>query len=71
MLESRKDREARGQNGGFTPNNGNASAQNTNNFQPNNGAAPANNNSTQNNDTPDPFAGSGDTIDISDDDLPF
>ena len=71
LLESRKDREARGQNGGFTPNNGNASAQNTNNFQPNNGAAPANNNSTQNNDTPDPFAGSGDTIDISDDDLPF
>ena len=73
LLESRKDREARGQNGGFTPNNGNAGAQNTNNFQPNNGM---NNNSSINNtasqNTPqDPFAGSGDTIDISDDDLPF
>lgn len=73
LLESRKDREARGQNGGYTPNNnGNASAQNTNNFQPNNGSAPANNNNSQgNNNAQDPFAGSGDTIDISDDDLPF
>ncbi|RVU71497.1 MULTISPECIES: single-stranded DNA-binding protein [Lactobacillus] len=73
LLESRKDREARGQNGGFTPNNnGNAGAQNTNNFQPNNGGAPAANTNNAPQDKPqDPFAGSGDTIDISDDDLPF
>ena len=69
LLESRKDREARGQNTGFSPaNNGNASAQNTNNFQPNNGAS-ENNDSNQN--QADPFAGAGNSIDISDDDLPF
>lgn len=75
LLESRKDREARGQNGGYTPsNNGNAGASNTNNFQPNNGAASNNTNNNSNNSQnkpQDPFAGSGDTIDISDDDLPF
>ena len=72
LLESRKDREARGQNGGYTPNNnGNFGNQNTNNT-PNMGAS--NQNNTANNgpdNTQDPFAGSGDTIDISDDDLPF
>lgn len=75
LLESRKDREARGQNGGYTPsNNGNAGASNTNNFQPNNEAASNNTNNNSNNSQnkpQDPFAGSGDTIDISDDDLPF
>ena len=72
LLESRKDREARGQNGGYTPNNnGNFGNQNTNNT-PNMGGS--NQNNTANNgpdNTQDPFAGSGDTIDISDDDLPF
>ena len=68
LLESRKDREARGQNGGYTPNNnGNYGNQNTNN-NPNMGT-PNQNNGLDN--TQDPFAGSGDTIDISDDDLPF
>lgn len=75
LLESRRDREARGQNGGYnnqqggyTPNNNGNSALSTNNFQNNgNNQAANNNNST----TEDPFAGSGDTIDISDDDLPF
>ena len=71
LLESRKDREARGQNGGYTPNNngnyGNHGNQNTNN-NPNMGT-PNQNNGLDN--TQDPFAGSGDTIDISDDDLPF
>lgn len=65
LLESRRDREARSQNGGFTPNVGNAG------FQGNNGPSQSINN---NNTTPqpqDPFAGSGDAIDISDDDLPF
>lgn len=76
LLESRRDREARNQNGGYnTPNNGNSfgnTAPNTNNFQGN--SAPANdaNNTNDNQSKPqDPFAGSGDTIDISDDDLPF
>ena len=69
LLESRKDREARGQNGGYTPNN---STPSTNNFQNNGGSQNNNpqNNNNQNN-AQDPFAGSGDTIDISDDDLPF
>lgn len=61
LLESRKDREARGQNGGYTPNAGNNGGSQNNNPQNNN-----NQNASQ-----DPFAGSGDTIDISDDDLPF
>ena len=72
LLESRKDHEARGQNGGYTPNNGNNSTPSTNNFQNNGGSQNNNpqNNNNQNN-AQDPFAGSGDTIDISDDDLPF
>ncbi|WP_308556007.1 single-stranded DNA-binding protein [uncultured Lactobacillus sp.] len=72
LLESRKDREARGQNGGYTPNAGNNSAPSTNNFQ-NNGGSQNNNpqNNNNQNASQDPFAGSGDTIDISDDDLPF
>ena len=72
LLESRKDHEAHGQNGGYTPNNGNNSTPSTNNFQNNGGSQNNNpqNNNNQNN-AQDPFAGSGDTIDISDDDLPF
>lgn len=76
LLESRRDREARNQNGGYNaPNNGNSfgnNAPNTNNFQGN--SAPvndANNNNDSQQKPQDPFAGSGDTIDISDDDLPF
>lgn len=72
LLESRKDREARGQNSGFTPNNdGNLGSPNTNNPQ-NMGTSNQNNPiNSQSDAAQDPFAGSGDTIDISDDDLPF
>lgn len=74
LLESRKDREARGQNGGFTPtdngNFGNQNANNSPNMGPSNQNNPLNSNNQSDN-TQDPFAGSGDTIDISDDDLPF
>ncbi|RMC52065.1 single-stranded DNA-binding protein [Lactobacillus sp. ESL0228] len=72
LLESRKDRETRGQNGGFTPNNnggfGNPNATSSPNMGQSNQNTPINN---QPDTTQDPFAGSGDTIDISDDDLPF
>ena len=71
LLESRKDREARGQNGGYTPNTGNAGAPSTNNFQNNGGSQNNAQNNNQSNNAQDPFAGSGDPIDISDDDLPF
>lgn len=72
LLESRKDREARGQNGGYTPNTGNNnSAPSTNNFQNNGGSQNNPQNNDNQNKSQDPFAGSGDTIDISDDDLPF
>ena len=72
LLESRKDREARGQNGGYTPNTGNAGAPSTNNFQNNGGSQnTTQNTNNQSNNAQDPFAGSGDPIDISDDDLPF
>lgn len=71
FLESRRDRENRSGDTGFNPG---GSSQNSG-FQPNNGGMPSGNNSGANNaggqQTPDPFAGSGDTIDISDDDLPF
>ena len=40
------------------------------NVNNNNGTNYTNNSSTQSQ-APDPFAGSGDTIDITDDDLPF
>ncbi|CCI86829.1 single-stranded DNA-binding protein [Lactobacillus gigeriorum] len=65
LLESRRDREARSQNGGFTPNVGNAG------FQGNNGPSQPINNNNATPQPQDPFAGSGDAIDISDDDLPF
>ncbi|ALJ23003.1 single-stranded DNA-binding protein [Lactobacillus gallinarum] len=71
LLESRKDREARGQNGGYTPSTGNAGAPSTNNFQNNGGSQNNAQNNNQSNNAQDPFAGSGDPIDISDDDLPF
>ncbi|RMC48920.1 single-stranded DNA-binding protein [Lactobacillus sp. ESL0228] len=55
LLESKKDR----QNNANTGNNG-TSYNSSNNSTSNNSNAPQ-----------DPFSGSGDTIDISDDDLPF
>lgn len=79
LLESRKTREAQSQNGGFTPNNngnvgtGNApSTPSSNNSRSNGNTSNNNDNNDSKKDKPkDPFAGSGDTIDISDDDLPF
>ncbi|KRL62953.1 single-stranded DNA-binding protein [Lactobacillus psittaci] len=65
LLESRKDREARSQNGGYAP-QANGSSLGANNNSTNNSAPNTNNTAPQ-----DPFADSGDTIDISDDDLPF
>ena len=59
--------------GRLTRDNGNGTPD-ANNYGPNNPPAspsPTDNISTQSNKTPDPFANSGDTIDISDDDLPF
>ena len=71
LLESRRDRENRQTNGGnFAPQGGNAPS--TNNFG--GSSAPSMNNapaSGESNKPQDPFADSGSTIDISDDDLPF
>ncbi len=61
LLDSKKDRLSNS-NGG----NGNNNAYGNNN----NGTNYTNNSSTQSQ-APDPFVGSGDTIDITDDDLPF
>ena len=61
LLESKKDRLSNN-NGG----NGNNNAYGNNN----NGTNYTTNSSTQSQ-APDPFSGSGDTIDITDDDLPF
>lgn len=65
-------------NNGTTTNNNTTTAQSTNNQAVNNNTQNVNNqnNNSQTNNTTqtggqDPFAGSGDTIDISDDDLPF
>lgn len=71
LLESRRDRENRQTNGGnFAPQGGNAPS--TNNFG--GSSAPSTNNAPaggESNKPQDPFADSGSTIDISDDDLPF
>lgn len=68
MLESRKDRESRGTAGsGYTPTAGNQPT--SNHTQPTNNGASNNDNGAAK--PQDPFAGSSDTIDISDDDLPF
>ncbi|QNQ81149.1 single-stranded DNA-binding protein [Lactobacillus sp. PV034] len=72
FLESRRDRENRQANGGntnFAPQSNDAPS--TNNFGGN--SAPSTNNATPSS-TPqpqDPFADSSNSIDISDDDLPF
>ena len=71
FLESRRDRENRQANGGanFAPQGNNAPS--TNNFGGN--SAPSTNNATPSSDPQpqDPFADSSNSIDISDDDLPF
>ena len=70
LLESRRDRENRQANGGnFTPQSNTAPS--TNNFGGN--SAPNTNNATPSSGTQaqDPFADSGNSIDISEDDLPF
>ena len=68
LLESKKDRLANNNNG----NNSNYDA-NTNNSGFNNNTTNTNYTNSSSNDSkaPDPFAESGDSIDISDDDLPF
>ncbi len=74
FLESRRDRQAN-QSGSSYPSEGNGTPSNrpnqpdtTNHFQGNNQPPKAANPSSK---TQDPFADSGSTIDISDDDLPF
>lgn len=71
FLESRRDRENRQNNPGFAPQGANNSgAPSTNNFGGN--SAPSTNNTSNAPQQPqDPFADSGNPIDISDDDLPF
>ena len=68
LLESKKDRLANNNKG----NNSNYDA-NTNNSGFSNNTVDTNytNNSNNESQAPDPFAGSGDSIDITDDDLPF
>lgn len=84
FLESRRERMARQQSAGVD--NGAGAGPSSNTFNPNNSAPSTNNNvpgsqpaaganstskSAANNKPADPFADSGKTIDISDDDLPF
>ncbi|GEK28984.1 single-stranded DNA-binding protein [Furfurilactobacillus siliginis] len=78
LLESRSQTEQRstnggGNNGGF--NNNAPQSGSANPFGGNNGGAtnnaPAANNNNQSNQPADPFADNGESIDISDDDLPF
>lgn len=61
LLESKKDRLS----------NSNGSNGNNNAYGNNNNGTNYTNNSNNQSQVPDPFAGSGDTIDITDDDLPF
>lgn len=76
FLESRRERQARQQNGGFNGGdqgqafNPNRNAPSTNNSVPSQPAAQSEQ-PTQQPKPADPFADSGKTIDISDDDLPF
>lgn len=62
LLESKKDREANNSNGNFNNQGSNYNNQATNN----NNTSGFDNNKSQ-----DPFNGAGDTVDITDDDLPF
>lgn len=69
FLESRSQAGGSSNNGDFSNNNQNQSFGGNNNF--NNMNQNTNNNSNNGNNIVDPFADSGNTIDISDDDLPF
>ena len=68
LLESKKDRLANNNSG--TDNNYGANS-NNNGFSNNTTGTNYTNSSSNESQASDPFAGSGDTIDISDDDLPF
>ncbi|WP_054670160.1 single-stranded DNA-binding protein [Lentilactobacillus senioris] len=79
LLQSRSDREGGNNNGaypGMAPAGGSAPTTSGNPFDnpfggsQNNGGGSNNSNNTNNN-AADPFANNGDSIDISDDDLPF
>lgn len=61
LLESKKDRLA----------NNNSGADNNNGFSNNTTGTNYTNSSNNESQAPDPFAGSGDSIDITNDDLPF
>ncbi|WP_294762075.1 single-stranded DNA-binding protein [uncultured Lactobacillus sp.] len=68
LLESKKDRLANNNNG----NNSNYDANTNNNgFSNNTTGTNYTSNSSNESQAPDPFAESGDSIDITDDDLPF
>lgn len=68
LLESKKDRLANNNSG--TDNNYEANS-NNNGFNNNTTGINYTNNNSDQSQAPDPFAESGDSIDISDDDLPF
>lgn len=68
LLESKKDRLANNNSG--TDNNYESNS-NNNGFNNNTTGTNYTNNSNNESQAPDPFAESGDSIDISDDDLPF
>ena len=68
LLESKKDRLANNNSG--TDNNYDANSNNSG-FSNNTTGTNYTNNSSNESQAPDPFAGSGDSIDITEDDLPF
>ena len=68
LLESKKDRLANNNNGNNSNYDANTKNNGFSNTTTNTNYISSNSNQSQ---APDPFAGSGDTIDISDDDLPF
>ena len=68
LLESKKDRLANNNSG--TDNNYGANSNNSG-FSNNTTGTNYTNNSSNESQAPDPFAGSGDSIDITEDDLPF
>ncbi|UQS84688.1 single-stranded DNA-binding protein [Apilactobacillus apisilvae] len=72
LLEPRSANHSNNNNGAPQNNSGNNNPfENQNNNQPSNNGGNSNNGNNMNNNSADPFASSGDQIDISDDDLPF
>lgn len=69
LLESKKDRLANNNSG--TDNNYGANSNNNGFNNTTTGTNYTNNSSNNESQAPDPFAGSGDSIDITEDDLPF